>query len=212
MIDEIRFDDIPRLVLSKQRCTEVTELLRHENEVGARRPWGSIEPFIVALIHAADMAAAEGGCWKELLWELYDYLRVIFSKYGNYYHRDTQQIARMALAYTRYVLSHDRGAAQKIAEEKPVSPLAAVARASLLAKLGDDVCTELQAAVTAWREERRQIEEAIERAIEDPEISEAYGLYMERWPPPQPHTDLEAFLIRQAEELAHKCRGRSEDN
>ena len=210
-MNEIRFDDIPRLVLSKQACAEIVGMLRRENEMGARRPWGSIEPFIAALIYAADMATAEGGCWKELLWELYDYLRAVFGKYGNYYHRDTQQIARMTLAYVRYVLSHDRGVAQKIVEEKPVSPLAAVTRALLLTKLGENVCTDLQAAITAWREERRQIDEAIKRAIEDPEISELYGLYMERWSPPQTHSGLEA-LARQAEELASKCHKQDEDN
>jgi len=96
MTNSMFFDDIPKYLLSSntESKKQALEMLKMEleREGGARRPYGSFEPFVVALYHVVfvDRDAAIGS-------ELLKYFEQVLPKIRNSLHKETQEVADIIL-------------------------------------------------------------------------------------------------------------------
>jgi len=170
MVNELMvFDDIPRYLLSSnaELKKRAVEMLRRELERRkARRPWGSIEPYIIALYHNVFVDRN-----AEIGWDLLKYLERILPENKNALPIEVQEVADIILYAVRAEIGEiDRNSALNYVRNYKTTPLISelVKRIAVIELSGeyDDYLGELLKKVGDNMEQKLWY---LESPLEDPE-------------------------------------------
>jgi len=202
MVSELAvFDDVPRYLMSSNaelRRRAVEALRRELERQRVRRPWGSIEPYIVALYHTVFV---DGDTEAGRL--LLRYLERVLPENRNVLPVEVQEIADIVMHAVRAEIGEiDRSSALNyVRNYRTTSPISELVKWVAIIELSGEYDDHLGEAL---RSVQRVAEQKFRYLVEGPEFSDVAEHFFADLAPKLP--PIYEYFMRRAEELQKERR------